>query len=679
MPKVEIRQNKIWVGKKSIPLISGEVHYWRLNPSCWKEILDQVRKLGLKVVSTYVPWNYHEVKRGRFDFTGKTHPARNLKGFLDLTRKEKFWVILRPGPYIYSEWPNEGVPDYAYRYHRLHPIFLKYAKEYLAEVAKVFKPYLASRPRGHIIMVQADNEIDPWPDLHGNQYGLDVKPGLFQEFISELYKHNLQDLNEAWGTEYKDFKEASPFIATMFKNESGVALKGDKDLKRNLDYFKFKYYYSHRCGQWNVEAFRSLNLNVPIYLNLYPFFYAHDWISMQSVSDMVGIDLYPTNEFGEDAFEQRKTMDKIRYLRGISKLAYIAEFGSGVWHNRHYETGVLTPNHYRLSAITALAGGVVGWNWYMLVNRDNWYMSPINEWGRVHQELYDVFKQLVRLFRDLDPPSLTRLSEIAVTYNPIQYAARTFSHNASILHTLYQCDIDYELYDPRSGPCPKKVLFYAGNQWLEASSQRNLRRFVESGGTLIAFRDYPRKDDRFQACSIVGFEDPKSILFEFKKKFTLQLAASRPKIEIVSSIYRFEPSGSKPIYADLGNFGKHAVGYIKRIGKGKIIHLGIEPTRELVLEILKFLNVTLWAYTPTVDINTMLFKRGSRFYLLVTNNGDEDKSANIQLSSFVFRGKRLMLRDLLASEKKGPVTERRHPFSVDIPRKDGRAFEIVVE
>ncbi len=479
MRKIEIKNNEIYVGKEKVSLLSGEVHYWRLNPSYWKEILDRVREMGLKVVSTYIPWGYHEYARGKFDFTGKTDPTRNLKKFLDLTRSEGFWLIIRPGPYIYSEWPNEGIPSYAYRYHRLHPQFLEYAENYVQRVCRVLKPYFASRKSGHILLLQADNEIDPWPDNFGPQYGLDGKPGLFQEFIQNLYSGNLHHLNESWGTDYASFEDARPFIATMLADERGLPLKGDKELKRNLDYFKFKHFYSTEYAKQIIRMYRKIGVDVPIYLNLYPFFYAHDWAEMQSVCDLVGVDFYPSTEFSEDRYEQRKVTDKVRYLRNVSKLPFVAEFGAGVWHNKHYESGVFTPNHYRLITLSALLGGITGWNWYMLVNRDNWYMSPINEWGRVHPELYDVFKQLVTIFNKIHPPSLEKINQIAVTYNPLQYAARTIPHNSPILVALDDSAIDYDLYDPRLGGCSNKILFYSGNQWLETSSQQKLKQYVE--------------------------------------------------------------------------------------------------------------------------------------------------------------------------------------------------------
>lgn len=675
MPKVEIKKNEIRAGGKSVSLLSGEVHYWRLNPSYWKEVLTRVREMGLKVVSTYIPWDYHEYSKGKLDFTGKTDQTRNLKAFLDLTKKEKFWVIIRPGPYIYSEWPNEGAPAYAYKYHRLHPQFQEYAMHYLKGVVKVLKPYFASRKGGHILILQADNEIDPWPDLFGYQYGLHKTPGLFQNFIKNLYRGNLQLLNESWGTEYTSFEQAGPFIATMLPGETGLPLKGDKELKRNIDYLQFKYDYSKKCAEWAVGAYRKLGVDIPIYLNLYPFFYAHDWSQMQDTCDFVGVDFYPSAELAEDKYEHRKFIDKIRFLRGVSKIPYIAEFASGVWHARHYETGVLTPNHYRLLTLSALLGGIKGWNWYMLVNRDNWYMSPINEWGRVRNELYDVFKQVVKIFHEIHPPSLEGITDVAVTFNPIQYAARTVSHNSPILMSLYDSDVNYDFWDPRRGSCGKKFLFYSGNQWLDLQAHRNLRKFVESGGTLIAFRDYPRKDGNFIPVNIIGFEEPRSVLFEFKRKFAIQLAPERPKIELVSSVYNFGEIDAEKITSDFGPYGKNTIGYIKKIGKGRIIHLGVDPTRELVSEILEFLNIPRGVYSVTRDIHTALFQRGRSHYLIVTNNGDEDKSASIYLPSMEFGRRKMQVHDFMAGTSSLSSYERRQPFTCEIPRKDGKVFE----
>ena len=568
------------------------------------------------------------------------------------------------------------MPSYAYEYHRLHPKFLEYASKYLQSVCAVLRPYLASRKNGHILLLQADNEIDPWPDIFGHQYGLDGRPGMFQQFIQDLYRNNLADLNECWGTDYQSFDKVSAFIATMLPGESGLALKGDKELQRNIDYFRFKYDYSRKVAQWVVKEYRDLGIDVPIYLNLYPFFYAHDWAAMQDECDLVGVDLYPLAELSEDRYEHRKITDKIRYLKSVSKLPFVAEFASGVWHNRHYETGVLTPNHYRLLVLSAILGGVAGWNWYMLVNRDNWYMSPINELGRVRGELFDVFQQMVKVFEKMQPPSLKKLASVAVTFNPLQHAARTLSHNSPVLVQLYEADVDYDVYDPRTGVCDQPILFYSGNQWLEAQGHENLREYVERGGVLVAFKDYPRKDDRFRTENRVGFQDPERILFEFKKKFSFRLGTGRPMLEIVSSVFAFDQPDGEKIKADLGTYGKQTIGYIRKVGKGTILHLGIEPSREVVVEILRYFDIKTACYSNTRDIKTALFKRGRTYFLVAVNNGDEDKSAVIYLSALSAHKGAIAYRNLEASTKeftrvKGPPT-----FTIEVPRKDGKVYEI---
>ena len=103
MSTVKIAEKKLWVDETAIPLFSGEVHYWRLDPANWRPVLRRAREMGLQIIATYVCWDFHEIEPGRYDFLGETDPRRNLLAFLDLLTSEGFWIILRPGPYIYSE------------------------------------------------------------------------------------------------------------------------------------------------------------------------------------------------------------------------------------------------------------------------------------------------------------------------------------------------------------------------------------------------------------------------------------------------------------------------------------------------------------------------------------------------------------------------------------------------
>ena len=170
MVSVRIAEKKVWVDNVSIPLLSGDVHYWRLDPANWHPVLQRAREMGLRVIATYVCWDFHEIEPGRYDFCGETDPRRNLLGFLDLLTTEGFWIILRLGPYIYSEWRNNGVPDDAARLHRLDPAFQERASPYVQSVIDATRAFLATRG-GRIILWQADNEIDPWAPWYTEQRG----------------------------------------------------------------------------------------------------------------------------------------------------------------------------------------------------------------------------------------------------------------------------------------------------------------------------------------------------------------------------------------------------------------------------------------------------------------------------------------------------------------------------
>jgi hypothetical protein len=231
--------------------------------------------------------------------------------------------------------------------------------------------------------------------------------------------------------------------------------------------------------------------------------------------------------------------------------------------------------------------------------------------------------------------------------------------------------------DPRFELPKKKVLFYSGNQWLEMAAHENLRRYVDGGGTLVAFRSFPRKDDDFKPHQVVGFEEPERTLFEFKRQFTIRLAKDAAPIKVTSSVYTFHAAGCEKIQADLGTYGTQTVGYIKKVGKGRIIHLGMEPVPELVLGVLNYLKAPLMSYSVTRDVKTALFSRGSRYFLVLVNNGNEDKSATIYLPALDGIAGKMIARDLMSGEKTVYSREGRHPLNVHVSRKDGRILELL--
>jgi amino acid transporter len=89
---------------------AGSFFYERLPPDRWRATMVAMRALGANTLDLYVPWNWHEVADGSFDFDGHTNPRRNLREVLRLARELGFRLIVRPGPVIRNEWRNGGYP-----------------------------------------------------------------------------------------------------------------------------------------------------------------------------------------------------------------------------------------------------------------------------------------------------------------------------------------------------------------------------------------------------------------------------------------------------------------------------------------------------------------------------------------------------------------------------------------
>ena len=156
--KVQIAGPQFTVDGHSLQIISGEMHYPRIPREYWRDRMKKARAMGLNTISTYVFWNLHEPQRGKYDFTGQN----DIAAFIRIAQEEGLYVLLRPGPYVCSEWDLGGLPawllaspDIVLR--STDAQFMRPAEEYLKRLGQELVPYLATRG-GPIIGVQVENE-----------------------------------------------------------------------------------------------------------------------------------------------------------------------------------------------------------------------------------------------------------------------------------------------------------------------------------------------------------------------------------------------------------------------------------------------------------------------------------------------------------------------------------------
>lgn len=679
MPSVSISEQKVWVGDTPIPLISGEIHYWRLDPSQWEPVLERTREMGLQTVATYVCWDYHELAPGQFDFRGETSPRRNLTGFLEQIAQAGLWVILRPGPYIYSEWKNGGVPDRAARLHRMDPAFQDMARVYMQAVVEETLPYLASRG-GPVILWQPENEIDPWPHLYTEQLGLGTQPGSFQQFLQEMYQ-DVEHMNTAWGTHFPTF-EAARAVCDKFPSNP------DR-MRRYSDTISFKHWYVSQVARWTSAEYRRLGVDVPFVVNTYSGHATQPWAELEEIAGLSGQDIYPSQEFRLRTNEHRNFLDTVRYAASYSKLPYIAEFQAGIWHEWLQDVGTFTANHYRLMGISALLAGAAGWNWYMLVNRDNWYQAPINEWGRIRPDLFEAFSQIVSLFKRVDPTTLDRQVEVAISFDPLQRGVE--GANQKLIESFYQADIDYTYFDLRQGRTQKPVLFYGGGDSLDRAGQEKLLEYVEAGGHLVCLGAYPHRDEHWQPLNLLGIQEPAGITSGQPFGLDLQVFGRYPVLS--PWVYNYEqtpgdslvverlPVSQRPaeelsLQFSLQVGARYTAGYTLPRGMGKLTVIGLEPSPALVLDIHDHFKIPFPVRSTTPGVSTALFRRDEEVFIFAANAGDEGKTAHLLLDSQSMPAGEWQVEDLMSGVSRTASVGPAPWIDISLARRDGKVLRI---
>jgi len=103
-----ISGNQFQLDGQPFRILSGAMHYFRVHPDYWEDRLLKLRAMGLNTVETYVAWNLHEPRPGEFHFDG----GLDLERYLTLAGSLGLKAIVRPGPYICSEWDFGGLPSW---------------------------------------------------------------------------------------------------------------------------------------------------------------------------------------------------------------------------------------------------------------------------------------------------------------------------------------------------------------------------------------------------------------------------------------------------------------------------------------------------------------------------------------------------------------------------------------
>ncbi len=626
---IKIRNGYFEIKGKKQFIVAGEVQYFRLEKKKWKTIIRCLKEANCNTLSTYVPWNWHEYQKGRFDFYGKTHPSRDLKTFLELVKKNGLNLIIKIGPWVHAEFQNGGVPLWVLKEHPeilsldcngnltqdynfyppityLHPVYMKYVKEWYRRVMEILLPF------DNIIMWQVDNEVSYnisfWGFLKGQVFNGDynpfiVKNGLYQKFLKEKYI-TIEILNKRYNENNSSFsKVVPPKKEPQNKNE----------YFKVLDWIEFRETLPALYIRKLIEIMYNLGCSGPFSINDPLLGYTTSWKNIYNIINdsrwqvVIGYTYYQGN-IQEETIGNH--LAKIEYTRasGTPVVANMEIQAGDAYFLPHWKQDV---SDYNLLWKIAIGAGTNMINYYWFSDGYNFkgyeyflpelkFNSPVDKNGKKRFQ-FELIKNIGKfLKKNPEIVETTPVYDLTVGFYHLYARMAKFNNEmgidnfelisssnfiGSFVDLLGVCNINFQLVnleDEFEKLIRTKRLVVLSYKFLKNDIQKRLLDFALKGGTLILFHNVPIQDENFNFCKVLwnalNLKNTKIIskptgLFETKKvKYKDYYFPVYDNIEV----YNFKSMDDVKI--DLRLLDTNEIcGFTKKVGKGKISVVGFIP------------------------------------------------------------------------------------------------------
>jgi len=440
-------EGALHVGDEVIPLLSGEIQFWRMDPVSWRPALEAAKRAGFTVVATYLSWRRHEPVPGAFEW-GAAEPRLNARAFVQHCAELGLAVHLKPGPWICAEEPGGGYPDWLLAddevagrdgwgepivgynppfLHRVpcyqHPDYRTAARFWFAAVWDQLGDL--RYPEGPIIAVQLDNE--PSHCFSHALYYADYHPlavAAFREWLTGRY-HDDRALSTSWQVA-SALETAEP---PRPGDDAGVLTAAGTLDQRLADWTEF-------CGVTIAEHLRFLQcthaelgagmllptvniINPPVFET--PLSHG---VVRAATGAATGVDHYylPPLDLAD--------IDRLAKTAAFARLAgeplvWAPELMAGIWRSPGEQVSYPDPTPAEQAAWwgAALALGYQGFNLYMLADRENWQYAPIGDdpsaegFGEAARRLVSMLAEHAELLR------ATPIAAVWLAWHPADAAA----------------------------------------------------------------------------------------------------------------------------------------------------------------------------------------------------------------------------------------------------------------
>lgn len=252
MRKLSFDKDSFYIDGKPFRMLAGDFHYFRIHQNDWEKRLDLAVDFGLNTIQTYVPWNAHEPRPNEYDFDGML----DLGAFLKLCHKKGLKVLLRPAPYICSEWELGGLPSWLLKdrnmvFRSSDPSYLSAVERYYDRLVPEFLPYLSTNG-GPIIAVTIENEYGSYGNDH--EYIRKIEEMLLKKGVDvPLYT------TDGDGDHYLTFGRGNKdlFFGVNYRAKPGMSAPAEKVSRKfsNDKPFFIGEFWSGRSMHWGEPFF----------------------------------------------------------------------------------------------------------------------------------------------------------------------------------------------------------------------------------------------------------------------------------------------------------------------------------------------------------------------------------------------------------------------------------------
>jgi beta-galactosidase len=535
-----IIENKFVIGRDEFFPFSAEMHYFRVEKRYWSICFERIKKAGFKIISSYVPWNLHEIRPGEFDFRGVNGPEKDLIVFLELCREFGFKVILKPGPWIKSEWFNGGLPQYIfsdeavvardnkgelvmsqngpgvsdnYQPSYLHPKYLGHVKRYLGSLVEVIQNYIF--PKGPVFILQLDEELSFGGNMgaFAADYNNYILSEYFHKFLEEKYQ-TPDRLPVIYGKKIKAFSAIEPPIA--------IETKKPEDLIKYFNWLEFKGQILSKYVQTLKERLEGLGVGCLFAVNLAwtdDFGLPANWEQLGGEKMLIGMQI-------PDPKDYTRLGRNIRFLTGKTGFGWTPQLFAGRpsdLSERNIVLGksesAISSRYHRYLIISSLAAGLKGFNHYMFVGRDHWQGSPLGHDGTVNEN-YEIVRKVGAALEHLSINTAKPVSRVAVAYHrhylmqhhigmtgQFSYVYDLVGQTLNPLgQDLMNLKYDYAVVDAGADNAfEEKDLFFVGTaEYMPEKTQQAILDAVHAGKTIVLIGLMPRFDEEFNPSRVLS-------------------------------------------------------------------------------------------------------------------------------------------------------------------------------